>query len=102
MGPWVQIIVTAVCSVFASSGFWLFLQKYTSRNDAKADMLMGLGHDRIMYLGKSYVKKGYITADEFENINDYLFVPYEGLNGNGSAKRLIEEVRKLPIKERED
>ena len=61
-------------------------------------MLKGLGHDRIMFLGMSYIDRGYITQDEYENLYQYLYRPYEKLGGNGSAKRVMQEVDKLPIK----
>ena len=57
-------------------------------------MLIGLGHDRIMFLGMTYIDRGYITKDEYEN----LYKPYEKLGGNGSAKRIMAEVDKLPIR----
>lgn len=41
----------------------------------------------------------YITPDEYENFVDYLYVPYEALHGNGSAKRIVEEVKRLPIRD---
>lgn len=44
-----------------------------------------------------YVERGYITSDEYENLNDYLYAPYAEAGGNGSAKRVMEEVRKLPL-----
>ena len=44
-----------------------------------------------------YIERGYITRDEFENLNDYLFEPYSEAGGNGSAKRVMEEVQKLPL-----
>lgn len=31
-------------------------------------------------------------------VNDYLYAPYEKMGGNGSAKRMMEEVRRLPIR----
>ena len=52
----------------------------------------------MIHLGMVYVTRGYITQDEYENLNDYLYQPYEKMGGNGSAKRVMEEVRKLPIK----
>lgn len=27
MEPWIQMLITVVCSVIASSGFWAYLQK---------------------------------------------------------------------------
>ena len=61
-------------------------------------MLIGLAHDRILFLGMQYVSRGFITQDEYENLHDYLYTPYEKLGGNGSAKRVMAEVEKLPIK----
>ena len=60
--------------------------------------LRGLGHDRITYLGQKYIEKGYITRDEYENLHDYLYLPYADLGGNGTAKKIMEEVDKLPMK----
>ena len=60
-------------------------------------MLIGLGHDRVMYLGMKYIERGNITHSEYENLVEYLYKPYEMMGGNGSAARVIEEVKKLPI-----
>ena len=98
MITWFQMIATIVCSVLASSGFWAYLMKKSEKKDIKTQMLIGLGHDRIMYLGTQYVKRGYITPDEYENLHTYLYAPYAAMGGNGSAKRIMEEVEKLPIK----
>lgn len=89
----VQAIVTIVCSVLASSGLWAFLDKRASKKDVKVDMLIGLAHDRILYLGIYYLERGdWITRDEYENLHDYLYAPYEKLGGNGSARRVMMEV----------
>ena len=40
---------------------------------------------------------GYITQDEYENLYEYLYKPYEKLGGNGSAKRIMTEVDQLAI-----
>lgn len=92
-----QIIITIVSSVLASSAFWAFVTKRLDKKDVRNKMLVGLAHDRIMYLGMIYIERGYITQDEYENLHDYLYVPYEKMGGNGSAKRVMEEVDKLPI-----
>lgn len=93
----VQMVVTIVCSVLASSGFWAYLQKRNEKNDNKTKLLIGLAHDRIMSLGTKYIARGSITRDEYENLHDYLYGPYEAEGGNGSAKRIMAEVDKLPI-----
>lgn len=97
MDSWIQMAVTVVCAVIASSGFWAYIQKRSEKKDVKTQMLVGLAHDRILFLGMSYVERGYITRDEYENLYEYLYRPYEKMGGNGSAKRVMQEVNKLPI-----
>lgn len=99
---WIQMFVTIICAVFASSGVWAFIMRHQETKDVKTQMLIGLGHDRIMYLGMAYIERGYITKDEFENLHDYLYKPYEMLGGNGSAKRVMDEIKKLPLKAKEE
>lgn len=94
----IQIILTIFTSVLASSGLWAFLMKRSEKNDVETEMLIGLAHDRILYLGTCYISRGYITQAEYENLYTYLYKPYEKLGGNGSAKHIMEEVDNLPIK----
>lgn len=102
MENWFQMLVMIVTSVLASSGLWTYIMKRADRKDVKTEMLIGLAHDRILYLGMVYIERGYITQDEYENLHDYLYTPYEKLGGNGSAKRVMEEVNRLPIRKYKD
>lgn len=97
MEQWFQIIITVFSSVLASSGLWAYLAKRSESKDVKTEMLIGLAHDRIMYLGMCYIERGWITQDEYENLYEYLYKPYEKMGGNGSAKRVMKEVDNLPI-----
>ena len=92
-----QTLVTIVCAVLASSGFWAWLQKKDDKKSLQSQMLIGLAHDRIVALGMSYIERGWITKDEYENLRDYLYEPYKALGGNGSAKRVMEGVNRLKI-----
>lgn len=92
-----EAFVTILVSVLASSGVWAVVMKVMDKKDVRTQMLIGLGHDRIMYLGNSYIARGYITSEEYENLVDYLYRPYELMGGNGSAKRVVDEVKKLPL-----
>lgn len=98
MSDLVTIIVTVACSVIASSGFWAFILAKSTKNTARDEMLMGLAHDRIIQLGSSYIERGYITRDEYENLIDYLYKPYAKLGGNGTGEKVIEDVKRLPLK----
>lgn len=97
MSPFLQMAVTVICAVLASSGFWAYLQARHEKKDAKTKMILGLGHDRIVTLAMSYVERGWITQDEYEDLNKYLYNPYREMGGNGTAERLMTEIKKLPI-----
>lgn len=104
MEPWLQTLLTILGTILASSGFWAYIQERSKRkaaenkhNNLETQMLIGLAHDRIIYLGMVYIERGYITQDEYENLYEYLYKPYEKLGGNGSAKRIMREVDQLAI-----
>lgn len=94
---WKQTLLTVFVTLLGSAGFWGFLQSRGAKKDANTRLLVGIAHDRIVYLGMKYVERGSITRDEYENLNDYLYEPYAAAGGNGSAKRVMEEVRKIPL-----
>ena len=97
-----ESILAIVLAIFASSGFWTLLlailQHRWAKKSAENRLLLGLAQDRIVCLGKSYIKRGDITNDEFETLHDALYLPYKEMGGNGVAARVMEEVKKLPIK----
>lgn len=94
-------ILISVIAIFASSGFWAFLTSvFVNRKEKKSgqnQMLLGLAHDRIYALCKKYVKRGWLTTEEYDNLQ-YLYQPYLQMGGNGTGKKLMGEVEKLPIK----
>lgn len=101
--------IALASALLGASGLWAYIgkrldakmalaSKEEQNRQAERNLLVGLAHDRIMWLGMQYIERGYITRDEYENINDYLFVPYEHCNGNGSAAKIMGEVRKLPLR----
>lgn len=98
-----EIILTIVLTLFASSGFWTFvLNVITSkqRNDSsERRMMLGLGYAKIHDLCTNYIDRGYITSDEYKDLEKYLYSPYSDMGGNGTCERLMKEVNKLPIKE---
>ena len=98
MENWIEIILTMLGSVLASSGLWAFISKKAEKKDSRSSMLIGLAHDRILSLGMFYIERGWISSDEYENLCDYLYKPYRELGGNGSAVRVMAEVDKLEIR----
>ena len=96
----VQVLLTIISSILASSGVWAIVARILDNRSVKTQMLIGLGHDRICWLGLQYIERGYIYADEYENLHDYLYKPYAKMGGNGSAKKIMDEVSRLEVRRR--
>ncbi len=94
-----EIAVTILCTMLASSGFWLWIQKRGEKKDCKTKLLMGLASYRIVTSGMEYINRGWVTKDEYEMLNDSLFSPYKEMGGNGTAARIMCAVEKLPFRE---
>ena len=52
----------------------------------------------VVFDDVNYINRGWITMEEYENLCDYLFDPYEKLGGNGSAKKVVDICKTLPIR----
>ena len=65
-------------------------------NKNMGSFVQGWGHDRIIFLGQKYCERGYITPDEYENLL-YIYKPYKDFGGNGTAEKMMGEVKKLPM-----
>ena len=109
MEIWTQVAVPVIVALLTSTALWGVVSKVilkrmelagkrSKADEAERKLLVGLAHDRIIHLGMVCIDRGYITQDEYENLQVYLYEPYAEMGGNGSAKRVIEEVRKLPIR----
>ena len=115
MSPFFQTLVsTIIGAIFGGSGvtFLTFLiQRHDRKTDKRqeeytelsrkiseiADAVKGQGHDRVIYLGGRYIQRGGITKDEYENLYDYIYLPYKALGGNGTAEKVMKDVDNLPI-----
>ena len=93
-----NIILPVVITLLASSSFWAYINNRQEKKSMQTELLIGLAHDRLTSLSLIYIQRGWITQDEYENLNVYLYKPYEKMGGNGSVKRLMLEVDKLPIR----
>ena len=47
---------------------------------------------------EKYIEQGYISHGDYENLVDYLYAPYHKMGGNGTAERIVGEVKKLPLR----
>lgn len=124
----ITALIAGGVAVFTNAGLWGILQKMQqhrydvemSKHDKATEALekmeksqeemaktlklqgqalKGIGHDRIINLGRDYCERGYITPDEYENLKDYLYKPYKDLGGNGTAEKMMSLVEQLPVKD---
>ena len=97
-----QVIVT----IIGSNALFAFLQFLINRHDRKKEkqsnetrgmrnMILGLGHDKLLYLTDKFAERGGITQKERRNLK-YLYDPYIGLGGNGDCQIGYETCEKLP------
>ena len=88
-----------VAAVIGSNALFAFIQFLITRHDQKKnalskheqaqnDMIIGLGHDKLLYLTDKFVQRGGITLKERRNL-DYIYRPFRAAGGNvRSAMRL--------------
>jgi hypothetical protein len=88
---------TVITTLVGAGGFWAWLEKRSTRRSATTQLLLGLAHDRIIHLGMSYMARGSITKDEYEDLLKYLWIPYSAFGGNGLAERVMADVKLLPM-----
>ena len=112
MSPEVHTIFVAVISALTSSGVMSLVIYLIQRHDRKKEkedslhssqsrMLLGLGHDKIMYLTDKYVRRGGITLKEKRNLK-FLYEPYADLGGNGDVKIGFDACETLPVVSEEE
>ena len=52
-------------------------------------------YDRIKHLAKAYIKRNYITVEEYEDLKRMHDVYHDNLDGNGFLDAIMDEVKKL-------
>lgn len=86
----------AVTAVLGSSGIWMWIKTKTDRNDSEDRLLLAVARNQLVEQGREYLKRGYITMDEYEEYEDH-YKLYSDLGGNGLARRVFEQVDNLPM-----
>ena len=94
-------IVTTIISI-VTTALSTYLVSWSQQNKSKKDYTQeALKILLKSELTKEYIeliKKGFVTFDELESVNE-VYEAYHNLKGNGTGTKMIEEIRKLPIKE---
>ncbi len=95
----IEMVVSIILAVFASGGFWSFLQARHTKKDVKAQAILALLHDKLFYLCEKHLQEKKITIEEFENLT-CLYEPYCKLDGNGTVEALYEKVKQLSYEDK--
>lgn len=86
----------AVTALLGGSGIWAWAKAKSERNDTEGRLLLQVAKNQLVYQGRKYLKRGYITMDEYGEY-EAEFKIYETLGGNGLARRVFKQVDDLPI-----
>lgn len=73
------------------------LTKIDNDMSERKQVSRALLHHEIFQTAKDALKKGYISEYELENLEE-LYVPYKRIGGNGTAEKLYNDCKNLPIK----
>lgn len=93
---WYEIALTVLGSILASNGLWGWIAKRSEKKSDRNKLLMGLAYSEIINRAEQYIARGWISTDEYRELEHYLYEPYKAMGGNGTAMRLMEKVEKLP------
>lgn len=107
MTPFWQTLTIAIISALSSGGIVSLITFFVSRHDMKKQkeeeaqsetsrMILALGHDKIAYLTRKFIRRGGITQTELANLSG-LYGPYRAMGGNGDGKAGFEACEKLPV-----
>lgn len=85
-----------VTTLLGSSGIWMWMKTRSDRNNSEDQLLLEVAKNQLTVLGRSYLERGYITMDEYEEY-EAEYKLYSALGGNGLAKRVFKQVDELPM-----
>lgn len=75
----------------------VYIRKTESKENRDLELIIASYRFRLVQLCKLYMKKGYMTQDEYDQLTEF-FKLYSSLGGNGQAKEYYEKTVKLEIR----
>lgn len=85
-----------ITTLLGSSGIWMWAKTRSDRNHSEDQLLLEVAKNQLTVLGRTYLERGYITMDEYEEY-EAEYKLYSALGGNGLAKRVFKQVDELPM-----
>ena len=86
----------AVTALLGGSGIWAWAKTKADHNNNTAKLLLSVSRNQLIALGRSYIERGYVTMDEYEEFESEYKI-YSALGGNGLARRIYKQVDDLPM-----
>ena len=96
----IQSIITILVAIISSSGVWGLFNLAIQRRSEANRLLIGVAQHLIVRESHRLLDQGYMTTEEYRNLRKGLYERYKQLGGNGLAEKMVNEVEKLPIKQR--
>ena len=94
-----SILIVIITSVFASTGFWSFLnviyQNNRTKHSVERDALLGLLHERLTDKCNYYITRGWVSFQDYEDLMKYIYNPYKELGGNGYGEEMFKRLGSL-------
>lgn len=85
-----------ITTLLGGSGVWAWAKTKSDRNNTSHALLLEVSKNQLVALGRTYLDRGYITMDEYEEYESEYDL-YSALGGNGLARRIFKQVDDLPI-----
>lgn len=77
-----------------------YIREAKTIEESHMELIIASYRFRLTQLCRAYLKKGYMTSNEYEQLTEFYKV-YHGLGGNGQAKTYYDKTIKLPIQHEE-
>ena len=66
-------LILLLTAIITSQGIWTIVGSRLGYKSSRTELLNGLAHDRIIHVGRNYIKRGWIAYDEYEDFMVYLY-----------------------------
>ena len=77
-----------------------YIRNVDNLNSHHLNLIIASYRYRLVQLCRLYLKQGYMTTDQYEQLNEFYNL-YHELGGNGQAQDFYERASNLPIKDEE-
>lgn len=97
-------MITIIAAIIGSgalsaliSGVFAMAQSRRKRTDGVTAGVQQLLYDRIKYLCKAHIERGYIATNDLDDLERMHKIYHDELGGNGFLADLMRKVRQLPV-----